>query len=94
LEEAWETALVRSARYQQTLYWYHKRKIWGRTLEVADLVPRMALSTKDRHKLTPPWVGPYTIAEVVRSGTYRLKDSDGNILTNTWNIEQLHCFFP
>jgi hypothetical protein len=44
---------------------------------------RRALSTKDKHKLTPPWEGPYTIVEVVRPGTYRLKDSNGNILTNT-----------
>jgi hypothetical protein len=34
------------------------------------------------------------IVEVVRPGTYQLKDSDSNILTNTWNIEQLHCSFP
>jgi hypothetical protein len=49
---------------------------------------------KDRHKLTPPWEGPYTIAEVVRPGSYRLKDNDGTILTNTWNMEQLCRFFP
>jgi hypothetical protein len=49
---------------------------------------------KDMHNLTPPWEGPYTIVEVVLLGTYRLKDNDGNILTNTWNIEQLRHFFP
>jgi hypothetical protein len=38
LEEAWQTALVRSACYQQTLRRYHKRKIRGRTLKVGDLV--------------------------------------------------------
>jgi transposase InsO family protein len=70
LEEARETALVHSARYQQTLRRYHKRKIWRRTLEVGDLVLRRAQSTKDKHKLTPPWEGPYTIVEVVRLGTY------------------------
>jgi hypothetical protein len=94
LEEAWEIALIRSARYQQTLCRYHERKIRGRTLEVNDLVLRGAQSTKDKHKLTLPWEGSYMIAEVVRPGTYRLKDSDGNVLTNTWNIEQLRCFFP
>jgi hypothetical protein len=55
---------------------------------------RRAQLTKDKHKLTLPYEGPYTIAEVVRPGTYRLKDSDGNILTNTWNIEKLYRFFP
>ncbi|XP_072150892.1 uncharacterized protein [Setaria viridis] len=94
LEEAHETALIRSARYQQTLSMYHERKIRGRTLEVGDLVLRRTQMTKDEHKLSPPWEGPYTVAEVIHPGTYRLKDDDSNILTNTWNIKQLRRFFP
>jgi hypothetical protein len=54
LDEAWEIALVCSAKYQQTLRRYHERKIRGRTLEVGDLVLRRAQLTKDKHKLTPP----------------------------------------
>jgi hypothetical protein len=65
LEEAREIALVRCARYHQTLRGYHERKIQGRTLEVGDLVPRRTQSTKDRHKFTPPREGPYTIVEVI-----------------------------
>ena len=38
LEEAYETTVIRSAPYQQTLRRYHKRKIRGRILEVGDLV--------------------------------------------------------
>ena len=93
LEEAWLATLIRSARYQQTLSRYHERRIRERMLQVGVLVLQRVMSTKDKHKLSPPWEGPYTIAEVIRQGTYRLKDSDGNTLTNTWNIEQLHCFF-
>ena len=47
---------------------------------------------KEKHKLSPPWEGPYTVTEVIRPGTYRLEDNNGNILTNTWNIEQLRRF--
>ena len=65
-----------------------------RTLQVGDLVLRLVMSTKDKHKLSPSWEGPYSIAEVIRPGTYKLKDSDGNTLTNSWNIEQLRRFFP
>ena len=93
LEEAHETTIIRSARYQQTLRSYHKRKIRGRILEVGDLVLRRTQSTKEKHKLSPPWEGPYTVTEVIRLGTYRLEDDNGNVLTNTWNIEQL-CRFP
>ena len=38
LKEARETTVIRSARYQQTLHRYHKRKIRWRILEVGDLV--------------------------------------------------------
>ncbi|XP_012702198.1 uncharacterized protein LOC101773571 [Setaria italica] len=51
-------------------------------------------TTKDKHKLSPPWEGPYTVAEVIHPSAYQLKDDDANILTNTWNIEQLRHFFP
>ena len=94
LEEARLATLLRSARCQQTLRRYHERRIRERTLQVRDLVLRRVMSTKDKHKLSPPWEGPYSIAKVIRPGTYKLKDSDGNILTNSWNIEQLHRFFP
>ena len=94
LMEAHETTVIRSARYQQTLHRYHERKIRGRILEVGDLILRRTQSMKEKHKLSPPWEGPYTVAEVIRLGTYRLKDNNGNVLTNTWNIEQLHHFPP
>ena len=58
LEEARETAVIRSARYQQTLRRYHERKIRGRILEVGNLMLRRTQSTKEKHKLSPPWEGP------------------------------------
>ena len=94
LEEAYETIVICSARCQQTLRRYHERKIRGRTLKVGDLVLRRTQSTKEKHKLSPPWEGPYTVTEVIRPSTYRLEDNNGNILNNTWNIEQLRRFFP
>ena len=48
---------------------------------------------KEKHKLSPPWEGPYMVTEVIRPSAYQLKDDNGNVLTNTWNIEQL-CRFP
>ena len=55
LEEAREMTIIRSARYQQTLSRYHERKIRERILQVRDLVLRRTQSTKEKHKLTPPW---------------------------------------
>ena len=48
---------------------------------------RRTQSTKEKYKLSPPWERPYTVTEVIQSGAYRLKDDNGNVLTNTWNIE-------
>ena len=87
LEEAHETTVIHSARYQQILRRYHERKIRGRVLEVSDLVLRRTQSMKEKHKLSPPWEGPYTVTELIQPGAYRLKDDNGNVLTNTWNNE-------
>ena len=86
--------VICSAHYQQTLRGYHKRKIRGRILDVGDLVLQRTQSMKEKHKLSPPWEGPYTVTEVIRPGTYRLEDNNGNVLNNTWNIEQLCHFSP
>ena len=34
------------------------------------------------------------VTEVIQPDAYQLKDDNGDILTNTWNIKQLHRFFP
>ena len=64
LEEARETTVIHSARYQQTLHRYHERKIRGRILEVGDLVLWRTQSTKEKHKLSPPRGGPYMVTEM------------------------------
>jgi hypothetical protein len=58
------------------------------------LVLRLVQSNKDHHKLSPPWEGPYIIAEVLKPGTYKLKTADSKVFTNAWNIEQLRRFYP
>ena len=45
-------------------------------------------------KLTPPWEGPYIIAQVLKPGTYKLANEKGEVFTNAWNIEQLRRFYP
>jgi hypothetical protein len=93
LEEARDIALLHSARYQQNLQRYHDKHVHRRDLNVGDLVLRRSQSNKGRHKLTPPWEGPYIIAEVLKLGTYKLSNEKGEIFTNAWNIEQLHRFY-
>ena len=58
-----------------------------RAFNVGDLVLCLVPSNKDRHKLSPPWEGPYVVAEVLRPGAYKLKTIDDEVFTNAWNIE-------
>ena len=68
--------------------------MWGWAFDIGNLVLRLIQSNKGRHKLSPPWEGPYVVAEALRPGAYKLKTIDGEIFTNARNIEQLHCFYP
>jgi len=54
---------------------------------VGDLVLRLRQSNKGRHKLTPPWEGPYLIAQMLKPRTYKLANEKDEIFTNAWNIE-------
>ena len=94
LDEARDIALLCSAKYQQALHRYHSHRVWGRAFNVGDLVLCLVQSNKKRHKLYPPWEGPYVVTEVLRPGTYKLKTIDGEVFVNAWNIEQLRHFYP
>jgi hypothetical protein len=94
LEEARDVALLHSARYQQSLRCYHDKHVHRRDLNVGDLVLRQSQNNKGRHKLTPPWEGPYIVAEELKPDTYKLSNEKGEIFTNAWNIEHLRRFFP
>ena len=76
------------------LWRYHNKNVRERAFQVGDLVLRRIPTTKDVHKLTPPWEGPYIITEVIRLGSYRLMNDAGEVYTNSWNIEQLRRFYP
>jgi hypothetical protein len=86
--------LLQSAKYQQALRWYHQYRVSVRAFNIGDLVLRRVQSKKYRHKLSPPWEGPYIVTEVLRPGTYKLQTTDGQVLTNLCNIEQLRRFYP
>jgi hypothetical protein len=94
LEEARDMALLHSARYQQSLRRYHARGVRSRDLQVGDLVLRLRQDAQGRHKLTPPWEGTFVIAKVLKPGTYKLANSQGEVYNNAWNIQQLRRFYP
>jgi hypothetical protein len=94
VDEARDVALLHSARYQQSLRRYQEQRVRRRDLSEGDLVLRIRQDSRGRHKLSPPWEGPYIIAEVLKPGTYKLANDKGEVLTNAWNIQQLRRFYP
>jgi hypothetical protein len=43
---------------------------------------------------THPWKGLFAIAKVLKPETNKLANSQGEVYTNTWNIQQLRRFYP
>jgi hypothetical protein len=68
LDEACDVALLQCAKYQQALQLYHKHNVCPCEFHVGDLVLRRVQGSKDKHKLSPPWEGPFIIHEVLRPG--------------------------
>jgi hypothetical protein len=87
LEEARDVALLHSAWYQQSLRRYHARGVRPRDFRVGDLVLRLRLDARGHHKLTPPWEGPFIIAKILKPGTYKLANDQGEVYSNAWNIQ-------
>jgi hypothetical protein len=94
LDEARTMALMHSAKYQQALRRYLARKIRRRDFNKGDLVLRLRQDSRGRHKLSPPWEGSYVVVKVLKLGTYKLANENGEEPTNTWNIQQLRRFYP
>jgi hypothetical protein len=57
-----------------------------RDFQVGDLVLRLRQDARGRHKLTPPWEGPFIIAKILKPGTYKLANDQGEVYNNAWNI--------
>ena len=108
LEEEREQALERSAIYQQDLRYYDRRRVKTRSFQEGDLVLRLVQSQVGKHKLSPPWEGPFIISRKLQNGSYCLVyakehntiTNDTDHSTNTleernrpWNIAQLHPYF-
>ena len=94
MDEARDMALLHSTRYQQSQRRYQEQRVWRQDLNKGDLVLRLRQDNRGHHKLSPPWEGPYIIAEVLKPGTYMLANDKGEVLTNAWNIQQLRRFYP
>jgi transposase InsO family protein len=94
LEEARDVALLHSTWYQQSLRRYHARGVRPQGFQVGDLVLRLHQGARGRHKLTPLWEGSFIIAKILKPGTYKLANKEGEVYSNARNFQQLRRFYP
>jgi hypothetical protein len=64
-----------------------------RELNIRDLVLKKDIHSKDKHKFSTPWQGPFIIVDIVALGAYVLAEVDGGMLPNIWNADQLHNYY-
>jgi hypothetical protein len=76
LEEEQLNVVIQSARYQHSLRRYHDKVVRHRSFAVGYLVLHRVLTGEGRHKLLPPWEGPFIVAKVTQPGSYRLTQMD------------------
>ena len=79
-------ALKRIVEYKQ------KSKLRPRQFQVANLVMRKAHPNQLLNKLSPKWIGPFRVIEVLGIGVYRLKTLEGGIIPRTWNEANLKFY--
>jgi transposase InsO family protein len=87
LEERCNTTLVNMRKYQTSLKQYYNKSVVPRELNVGDLVLKKDIRTKDKHKFSSSWEGPFIIVEEVAPEDYVLAEVDGVMIPNTWNVD-------
>ncbi|GJV17541.1 hypothetical protein Tco_1362864 [Tanacetum coccineum] len=91
LEERREQAEIHEAKSKTKMEKYYNSKIHNTSFKPGDLVYRSneASHAKESGKLSPKWEGSYEVTEALGNGAYKLRDHNGNILSQTWNIRNL-----
>jgi hypothetical protein len=72
---------------------YYNKSIVPRDLDIGDLVLKKDIHTKDKHKSSSPWEGPFIVVDIATPGAYMLAEVDDGMLPNIWNVDQLHKYY-
>jgi hypothetical protein len=93
LEESCNTTLSNVCKYQAALKRYYNKSVVQRDLNIGDLVLKKYISTKDKHKFSTTWEGPFIVVDVMAPGAYMSAEVDGGMLPNTWSVDQLRKYY-
>jgi hypothetical protein len=72
---------------------YYNKSVVQRELNIGDLVLKKDIRTRDKHKFSSSWEGPFIIVDVVAPEVYMLAEVDDAMLPNTWNADQLCKYY-
>jgi hypothetical protein len=93
LEERRNTLLANVRKYQESLKRYYNKTVVQRELNIGDLVLKKDIRTKDKHKFSSPWEGPFIIVDIATPGAYVLAEVNDGMLPNKWNTDQLRKYY-
>nr|KYP58883.1 Retrovirus-related Pol polyprotein from transposon opus [Cajanus cajan] len=93
IAESRDRARINQVAAQRQAAFKYNSKVVPRSFVGGDLVLKRAQLTQLKNKLSPKWVGPYRIEEVVGKGAYRLKTLDGGKIPRTWNAANLSFYY-
>nr|KYP33016.1 hypothetical protein KK1_046184 [Cajanus cajan] len=93
ITETREKARINQVAAQRRAAFKYNTKVVPRDFVVGDLVLKRAQLTQLTNKLSPKWVGPYKIDDVVGKGAYPLRTLDGGAIPRTWNAANLRFYY-
>jgi hypothetical protein len=93
LEERRNTTLINVRKYQESLKKYYNKSVVQRELNIGDLLLKKDIRTREKHKFSSPWEGPFILVDVAASVAYVLAEVDGAMLPNTWNVDYLRKYY-
>jgi hypothetical protein len=80
-------------KYQAETIKWRDRKVRLKNIKPHHLVLRRVANPDTVGKLQLKWEGPFLVVSSSRSGSYRLKDMDGNNIPRSWNADQLRRYY-
>jgi hypothetical protein len=92
LEEKHNKALANMQKYQESLKCYYNKSVVLCQLEIEDLALKKDIRTKDKHKFSSRWEGPFIVVDIATPGDYVLAEVDGGMFPNTWNADRLRKY--
>jgi hypothetical protein len=80
--------------YQAKTTRWRNKKVNPHEINSGDMVLIKKQNAKMTGKFQPKWLSPYLATQTTRPGAYNLEDSEGNKIPHTWNIDDLHNYYP